>query len=87
MSRYRVQIEPPAWNDINALPVRDALRIFDVIESLESEPRPNGVKKLKGGEFYRVRAGDFRIVYDIQDGALIVLIVKVGNRREVYKNR
>ncbi len=88
MSDYRVLIEPPAWDAITKLPEREALRIFNAIEKLEQEPRPSGVTKLADEDgLYRVRVGSYRVVYDIQDGELLVLVVKVANRREVYKKR
>ncbi len=88
MSGYQVLIEPPAWDVLMELPTRQAERVFAEIEKLEAEPRPSGVAKLKGkGEFYRVRSGDYRVVYEVQDDILIVLVVKVANRREVYKKR
>ena len=56
-----------------------------MIDALASEPRPSGVVKLEGGEGYRIRSGDFRVVSDIQDRELIVMIVRVANRRKVYR--
>lgn len=88
MSGYRVQIEPEAWDVLMQLPERDAKRVFDAIEDLESVPRPAGAKKLSGEDgVYRARVGSYRILYDIYDSELVVLIIKVGNRREVYKKR
>lgn len=63
-------------------------QILRVVEGLEIEPRPSGVVKLQGREnTYRVRSGDFRVLFEIHDRELLVLVVDVGNRREVYKNR
>jgi mRNA interferase RelE/StbE len=56
-----------------------------VINDLATEPRPPGVVKLEGGEDYRVRSGNFRVVYAIEDRALRVTIVRVGNRKEIYR--
>ena len=60
-------------------------RIFDAIYQLEHTPRPSGCKKLKGKTgFYRIRIGDYRVIYDVQDGLLVVVVVEVGDRKEVY---
>lgn len=85
---YRVVYEPSAWKQILDLPQEMQQRIHAAIESLEAEARPSGAKKLKDeGGLYRLRVGDYRIVYNVQDDVLLVLIVRVGNRREVYKKR
>lgn len=85
---YRVEIEAPAWDAMMRLGKRDQERVLVAIEALEVAPRPSGVKKLAGVEnLYRVRVGDFRIIYTVNDGVLLVVIVGVGNRREVYKSR
>lgn len=87
-SSYHVEFEPNAWDELMALPVREAERVFTIIENLETEPRPSGVVKLTNeGGFYRVRSGNYRVVYDIQDGVLLVLVVKVAKRAAVYKKR
>ncbi len=66
------------------LPPRLQERVFLAIEALESTPRPSGVVKLQGEDnLYRIRVGDYRIIYQIQDGALLIIVVKVGNRRDV----
>ena len=60
-------------------------RVDDAIYALAVEPRPAGCKKLSGqANTYRVRVGDFRILYDVEDEVLVVLVVQIGNRREVY---
>jgi len=61
-------------------------RIRQAIDSLADDPRPSGVKKLKGPDgFYRVRIGDYRIVYDIRDKELVVIIIRIGHRKEIYR--
>ena len=68
------------------LPVKMQERIDSAIEALESDPRASGVKKLKSQrDLYRIRVGDYRIIYEIQDAVLVVLIVKVGKRGDVYR--
>jgi mRNA interferase RelE/StbE len=62
------------------------LRLSRKIDSLSLDPRPPGVKKLKGEEgIYRIRDGDFRIIYKLEDQRLLILVLSVGNRREVYR--
>lgn len=85
---YRVEFEPDAWDELIALPTREAERIFTVIEGLEIEPRPSGVVKLTNESgLYRVRSGNYRVIYDIQDNVLLVLVVKVAKRGTIYKKR
>ncbi len=61
-------------------------RLTQALRLLESDPRPPGCLKLQGeDELYRVRVGDYRIVYQIRDAALVVLVVRIGNRREIYR--
>ncbi|HEY5284190.1 MAG TPA: type II toxin-antitoxin system RelE/ParE family toxin, partial [Polyangia bacterium] len=60
-------------------------RVIAKIQLLASNPRPPGCEKLSGAEKYRIRQGDYRILYEIDDAAKLVTIVKVGNRREVYR--
>ncbi len=85
---YSVLISPSAWRELMNLPEQVQQQVIAVIESLESNARPSGVVKLEGeSELYRVRSGDYRVVYQIDDAVLRVLIIKVANRREVYKKR
>jgi len=82
---YQVIIETSAWREINDLSEAVQNKLFDKIYTLELDPRPSGCKKLKGKTgFYRIRIGDFRVVYDIQDDQLIVIIVEVFDRKEGY---
>jgi mRNA interferase RelE/StbE len=67
---------------------RDAQeRIVNKIESLRSNPRPHGSIKLRGHEEYRVRVGEYRVIYAVADERLVVLIVEIGNRRDIYRIR
>ena len=71
-----------------ALDAKQQSRVVETIEALERNARPSGVAKLSGSDdLYRLRVGDYRIVYQIEDAKLIVLIVKVGHRRDVYRER
>lgn len=60
-------------------------RVIRAIQALRSDPRPAGCKKMAGSELWRIRVGDYRIVYSIEDAQLIVLVVRVGHRREIYR--
>jgi mRNA interferase RelE/StbE len=82
---YSIQIEPAAWRELMRLPEKVQEAVFNAIYRLEAEPRPSGCKKLQGKTgFYRIRVGDFRVVYDVQDGILVVIIVAVGDRKDIY---
>ena len=85
MASYRLLIKPSAGKEIEALPKDDRRRIVAKIASLSSDPRPPGCERLSGHDQYRLRQGTYRILYEIQDLDLIVLVVKVGHRREVYR--
>ncbi|MCA6502772.1 MAG: type II toxin-antitoxin system RelE/ParE family toxin [Pseudanabaena sp. CoA8_M7] len=85
---YEVQILPKAVRQIKALSVEVRQDISLTIQSLANEPRPIGVKKLSGEkDIYRVRVGNYRVLYRIVDKVLVVVVVSVGHRREVYRDR
>jgi mRNA interferase RelE/StbE len=85
---YRVEVKASAVKEIAALPKRDQRRVVSAIDALADDPRPHGVRKLAGSEnVYRVRVGDYRIVYQVFDDVLIVHVVRVGHRRDVYRRR
>lgn len=67
------------------MPTKDRQRIVTRIGKLAHEPRPAGVEKLSADDKYRIRQGDYRILYEIVDADLIVTVVRIGNRREVYR--
>ncbi len=86
MGQYRVLIKPSAVKEIEAVPrKKDRQRIVKRIEQLGDEPRPAGCQKLSGHDRYRIRQGQYRIVYGIEDDKLIVYVVKVGHRKDVYR--
>ena len=82
---YSIEIKQSAAREIEALPARERRQIVERIGLLTDEPRPRGCEKLAGGERYRVRQGDYRIVYSVEDASLVVWVVKVGHRRDVYR--
>ena len=85
MASYRLLIKPSAAKEIEALPKQDRRRIVAKITALAFDCRPPGCEKLSGHDQYRLRQGNDRILYEIQDLDLVVLVVKVGHRREVYR--
>jgi mRNA interferase RelE/StbE len=85
---YDVQLEQAAVRALAALPRRDRERIVRKIEALADDPRPPGCKARAGSPgLYRLRSGDYRAISRVRDTELIVLVLKVGNRREVYRGR
>ena len=85
MAQYSIIIRKSVYKDIRGIPKNDVLRILAAIESLSENPRPSGVKKLSGQERYRLRQGNYRILYEIDDGKLVVTVVRAGDRKEVYR--
>ena len=84
---YRIEFTSSATRDFSKLAEDIRQRLLPKIDALADDPRPMGVQKLQGGENrYRIRAGDYRIVYEIRDKILVILIVGIGHRREVYRN-
>jgi len=83
---YRIEFAPRAVRDLKALDRQIRARIGNRIDALADNPRPQGIKKLEGEEeFYRLRVGDYRILDQIKAKVLLVLIVGIGHRREVYR--
>ncbi len=85
MASYRLQIKPSAAKEIEALPKKDRRRAVARIRGLATNPRPPGCEKLSGHELYRVRQGNYRILYTVHDADLLVVVIKIGHRREVYR--
>lgn len=85
MEKYRVFFRKSAAAELGRIPKKDLMRIIERIRSLEQNPRPHGCEKLSALERYRVRQGDYRIVYAVDDDEKTVDVVKIGHRREIYK--
>lgn len=85
MASYELVFRKSVAKDLRSLSNREVARILERIRRLAVDPRPPGCEKLSGQERYRVRQGVYRVIYEIQDAKLIVLIVKVGRRRDVYR--
>jgi mRNA interferase RelE/StbE len=86
MARYELRFRKSVYKDLDPIPKRDVQRIVAAIHSLADDPRPPQSRKLSGFEKYRLRCGVYRILYEIQDDVLIVCVVKVGHRKDVYRD-
>ncbi|MGQ9778294.1 MAG: type II toxin-antitoxin system RelE family toxin [Bacillota bacterium] len=86
MERYKLIFKRSVAKDLRSLPAKDIARILQCFEALANDPRAPGCEKLSGHDKYRVRQGVYRIVYGIDDTTLTVTIVKVGHRRDIYRN-
>lgn len=82
---YKVRLEIDLYKICKKYPQKDKEAIFEALKSLETNPRPNGAIKLSGREGYRIRVGNYRIVYHIQDKELLVLVIALDNRADVYR--
>lgn len=85
MARYEIVLRPSVLKDVRNIPEKDLQRINSRILELATEPRPWGCVKLSGEEYYRIRIGDYRVVYEISDRVLLVTVIKVGQRGGIYK--
>jgi mRNA interferase RelE/StbE len=84
--RYRIDFKPSAAKSLAKLPTDLQKRIVRAVELLADNPRPHGVVKIAGDDnLWRIRVGDFRVVYEIHDRVLLVMVLHVGHRREVYR--
>ena len=86
MSHFKIEFKVAASKSLERLEKKDQLRIYAAIELLGDNPRPPLAAKIKGSDYFRVRVGDFRILYLIDSGRLIILIIDVGHRREIYRS-
>ncbi len=84
MANYRLVFKRSVAKDLRRIPTADVARILKRIEALAKEPRPPGSEKLANQERYRVRQGVYRILYEIQANRLIIIVVKIAHRRDVY---
>lgn len=83
---YAIAFKPSADKQFSKLPKTHQQRIFTAIEHLAFEPRPSGVKKLQSTlDLYRIRVGDYRVIYAIEDQQLKILVLTIGHRKDVYK--
>ena len=82
---YNVELRRRVRQSLDKLPREDRQVVIATLESLEQEPRPRGVEKIRGTELWRIRKGDYRAIYYINDRDQIITIVRIGHRRDVYR--
>jgi mRNA interferase RelE/StbE len=83
---HSIEFKPCVDRKIEELSRDAQARVVKAVRALADDPRPRGCRKLKGRNVWRIRVGDYRVVYEIHDNALIVLVVRVAHRREAYKD-
>jgi mRNA interferase RelE/StbE len=86
MAGYSIFFKDSVRKDLDTIPKNDLQRIMERIASLAENPRPPGSEKLSGQEKYRLRQGNYRVIYAIEETRLTIWVVKVGHRREVYRS-
>lgn len=85
MTLFAIEISTSARKSLKKLSSKDQILVYTVLETLQVNPTPPKALKLRGRDGYRIRFGDLRIIYTVQRGKLIVLILDVGHRREIYR--
>ena len=86
MANYKIEITASAEKSLKKIPKKDLEKVVEAIQVLAISPFPSGCRKLKGEEdVYRVRQGNYRIIYEVIDNKLIVLVLKIGHRKDIYK--
>ena len=85
MAVYKLFIEKAVYKQLKNIPERDYQKIMASIAALANNPRPSGCKKLKGRPGYRIREGNYRVIYEINDKILTVTVIEAGNRKEIYE--
>ena len=86
MGSYRVELTRSAEKELRRMERSQVPTIYRALERLSSDPRPHGVKKLSGADrTYRIRVGDYRVVYEIENDALVVLVIRVTHRKDAYR--
>ena len=86
MGNFEIIFKQSVAKDLRQIPNKDVTRILKHIEALSVDPRPPGVEKLSGQEKYRIRQGVYRILYEIRNNELIVMVIKIGYRRDVCRS-
>jgi mRNA interferase RelE/StbE len=84
MAKYKIEIKRSAVKEIKKLPVKELKRVLKAIGNLADNPHPIGAIKLSSQDFYRIRIGKYRILYEIMDDVLKIIIVKVGHRKDIF---
>jgi mRNA interferase RelE/StbE len=87
MANYKLVFKKSVTKDFRPISNKEVKRILQCIEALAIDPCPAGCEKLSGQDKYRIRQGIYRIIYEIRDEELIITVVKIGHRRDIYKNK
>jgi mRNA interferase RelE/StbE len=82
---YKVVVKKSAEKELRSIPSRDLMKLIDRIKNLSIQPRPQGCEKMAGEDRYRIRQGDWRFIYTVEDPSKTVTVYKIGHRREVYR--
>ena len=85
MGKYRIEIKRSAARELERIPLKDRDRIIERIRNLSTDPRPVGARMLSGEEKYRIRQGNYRILYQVCDGMITVVVVRIAHRKDVYR--
>lgn len=85
MARFELRFKPSVAKDLRGVPSADVRRILERIEALRDDPRPEGSERLAGQTLWRIRQGRYRIVYSIDDLHIVVEVIRIGHRREIYR--
>jgi mRNA interferase RelE/StbE len=83
---YKIELRRKAQRSLDRLPKGDFNAVVGAVKDLANTPRPKGIEKIKSAGLWRIRQGDYRIVYSIDDGQKLVVILRVGHRREIYRS-
>jgi len=85
VANYKILIKPSAIKELNKIPKKELPKITDKIQALSKDPRSPGYEKLAAQNVYRIRQDSYRIIYEIEDDKLIIIVIKVDHRRDVYR--
>ena len=88
MVKYRIEFNKAFLKDLKKIQVKYRNKILKKIDALADNPRPDGCKKLQGSSspaLYRIRCGDYRVIYTIEDNVLLIVVIEAGQRKEIYR--
>jgi len=86
MANYKIEVSATAEKQIRGLGRDEQVRVLRAIQQLATDPRPRGARKLRGyDDVYRIRVGTFRVIYSVESGRLLVIVLKVGHRKDIYR--
>jgi mRNA interferase RelE/StbE len=83
---YKVELRRSVQKSLEKIQTQERLKIIAALLELEQNPRPRGIEKIKGVELWRIREGDYRIVFSIDDSEKTITIVRIGHRRDIYRS-